>query len=176
MKHFRSLLLMLLLLLALCVGVSAKNECRLYDMTLKTESGEALDHISKGYFWASVSAKKTGDLNATILLATYDSAGRYLGLYTMRANVPTGTVYELGALVDNAAGKIAALKAFAVDSLSGAVRWAVPLNMESVPTRSRPAKWAARCSAGATGRRNRPRRSRAITKMFPALIFVQNVA
>ena len=119
MKHFRSLLLMLLLMLALCVGVSAKNECRLYDMTLKTESGEALDHISKGYFWASVSAKKTGDLNATILLATYDSAGRYLGLYTMRANVPTGTVYELGALVDNTAGKIAALKAFAVDSLSG---------------------------------------------------------
>ena len=119
MKHFRSLLLMLLLLLALCVGVSAKNECRLYDMTLKTESGEALDHISKGYSWASVSAKKTGDLNATILLATYDSAGCYLGLYTMRANVPTGTVYELGALVDNTAGKIAALKAFAVDSLSG---------------------------------------------------------
>ena len=119
MKHFRSLLLILLLMLALCVGVSAKNECRLYDMTLKTESGEALDHISKGYFWASVSAKKTGDLNATILLATYDSAGRYLGLYTMRANVPTGTVYELGALVDNTAGKIAALKAFAVDSLSG---------------------------------------------------------
>ena len=120
MKHFRSLLLMLLLMLALCVGVSAKNECRLYDMTLKTESGEALDHISKGYFWASVSAKKTSDLNATILLATYDSAGRYLGLYTMRTNVPTGTVYELGALVDNTAGKIAALKAFAVDSLSGA--------------------------------------------------------
>ena len=50
MKHFRSLLLMLLLMLALCVGVSAKNECRLYDMTLKTESGEALDHISKGVF------------------------------------------------------------------------------------------------------------------------------
>ena len=54
MKHFRSLLLMLLLMLALCVGASAKNECRLYDMTLKTESGEALDHISKGYFWASL--------------------------------------------------------------------------------------------------------------------------
>ena len=38
----------------------------------------------------------------------------------MRASVPTGTVYELGALVDNTDGKIATMKAFAVDSLSGA--------------------------------------------------------
>ena len=42
-----------------------------------------------------------------------------MGLYTMRASVPTGTVYELGALVDNTDGRIATLKAFAVDSLSG---------------------------------------------------------
>ena len=105
MKRWLSLLLALCLcvvvMLALCANVSAKSECRLYDMTLKTESGEALDHISKDHLWISVSAKKTGNLNATILLATYDSAGRYLGICTMRANVPTGTVYELGALVDN---------------------------------------------------------------------------
>ena len=63
--------------------------------------------------------KRPASLNATILLATYDSAGRYLGLYTMRASVPTGTVYELGALVDNTDGKIVTMKAFAVDSLSG---------------------------------------------------------
>ena len=47
MKRWLSLLLALCLcvvvMLALCVGVSAKNECRLYDVTLKTESGEALD-------------------------------------------------------------------------------------------------------------------------------------
>ena len=123
MKRWLSLLLALCLcvvvMLALCVSASAKNECRLYDMTLKTESGEVLDQIKNGHFWVTVSAKKTGKLNATILLATYDSAGRYLGLYTMRASVPTGTVYELGALVDNTDGRIATMKAFAVDSLSG---------------------------------------------------------
>ena len=123
MKRWLSLLLTLCLcmvvMLALCVSASAKNECRLYDMTLKTESGEVLDQIKNGHFWVTVSAKKTGKLNATILLATYDSAGRYLGLYTMRASVPTGTVYELGALVDNTDGKIVTMKAFAVDSLSG---------------------------------------------------------
>ena len=110
MKRWLSVLLTLCLcvvvMLALCASVSAKSECRLYDMTLKTESGEVLDQIKNGHFWVTVSAKKTGNLNATILLATYDSAGRYLGLYTMRANVPTGTVYELGALVDNTDGKI----------------------------------------------------------------------
>ena len=123
MKRWLSLLLALCLcvvvMLALCASVSAKSECRLYDMTLKTESGEVLDQIKNGHFWVTVSAKKTGKLNATILLATYDSAGRYLGLYTMRASVPTGTVYELGALVDNTDGRIATMKAFAVDSLSG---------------------------------------------------------
>ena len=123
MKRWLSVLLTLCLcvvvMLALCVSASAKNECRLYDMTLKTESGEVLDQIKNGHFWVTVSAKKTGKLNATILLATYDSAGRYLGLYTMRASIPTGTVYELGALVDNTDGKIVTMKAFAVDSLSG---------------------------------------------------------
>ncbi len=47
MKRWLSLLLALCLcvvvMLALCVSASAKNECRLYDMTLKTESGEVLD-------------------------------------------------------------------------------------------------------------------------------------
>ena len=37
----------------------------------------------------------------------------------MRASIPTGTVYKLGALVDNTDGKIVTMKAFAVDSLSG---------------------------------------------------------
>ena len=81
MKRWLSVLLTLCLcvvvMLALCVSASAKNECRLYDMTLKTESGEVLDQIKNGHFWVTVSAKKTGKLNATILLATYDSAGRY---------------------------------------------------------------------------------------------------
>ena len=44
MKRWLSLLLALCLcvvvMLALCASVSAKSECRLYDMTLKTESGE----------------------------------------------------------------------------------------------------------------------------------------
>lgn len=47
MKRWLSVLLTLCLcvvvMLALCASVSAKSECRLYDMTLKTESGEVLD-------------------------------------------------------------------------------------------------------------------------------------
>ena len=57
MKRWLSVLLTLCLcvvvMLALCASVSAKSECRLYDMTLKTESGEALDHISKDHLWIS---------------------------------------------------------------------------------------------------------------------------
>ena len=49
MKRWLSLLLALCLcvvvMLALCASVSAKSECRLYDMTLKTESGEVLDGV-----------------------------------------------------------------------------------------------------------------------------------
>ena len=74
--------------------------------------------IPSDSFWAYVSVTKGANAkDATVLLASYDRNGQYLGLTALEADVPCGTTYRLGAWFANADRRVAKVKAFVVDGV-----------------------------------------------------------
>ncbi len=96
----------------------SSDEYTILGITLKNASGNALTGIPSDSFWAYVSVTKGADAkDATVLLASYDKNGQYLGLAALEADVPCGTTYRLGAWFANADRRIAKVKAFVVDGV-----------------------------------------------------------
>ena len=108
-------------LLASCsvtVTERSSDEYTIHEITLKDASGSVLTNIPSDSFWAYVSVTKGMDAKeATILLASYDQNGQYLGLTALEADVPCGTTYRLGAWFANADRRVAKVKAFVVDGV-----------------------------------------------------------
>ena len=96
----------------------SSDEYTIHEITLKDENGKAVTSIPSGPFWAYVSVTKGMDAKeATVLLASYDKNGQYLGLTALEADVPCGTTYRLGAWFANADRRVAKVKAFVVDGV-----------------------------------------------------------
>ncbi len=96
----------------------SSDEYTIREITLKDASGKAVTGIPSDSFWAYVSVTKGANAkNATVLLASYDRNGQYLGLTALEADVPCGTTYRLGAWFANADRRVAKVKAFVVDGV-----------------------------------------------------------
>lgn len=96
----------------------SSDEYTIREITLKDASGKAVTGIPSDSFWAYVSVTKGANAkDATVLLASYDRNGQYLGLTALEADVPCGTTYRLGAWFANADRRIAKVKAFVVDGV-----------------------------------------------------------
>lgn len=94
------------------------DEYTIREITLKDASGKAVTGIPSDSFWAYVSVTKGANAkDATVLLASYDRNGQYLGLTALEADVPCGTTYRLGAWFANADRRVAKVKAFVVDGV-----------------------------------------------------------
>ena len=96
----------------------SSDEYTIREITLKDASGKAVTGIPSDSFWACVSVTKGANAkDATVLLASYDRNGQYLGLTALEADVPCGTTYRLGAWFANADRRVAKVKAFVVDGV-----------------------------------------------------------
>ena len=96
----------------------SSDEYTIREITLKDASGKAVTGIPSDSFWAYVSVTKGANAkDATVLLASYDRNGQYLGLTALEADVPCGTTYRLGAWFANADRRVARVKAFVVDGV-----------------------------------------------------------
>lgn len=96
----------------------SSDEYTILGITLKDASGKAVTGIPSDSFWAYVSVTKGANAkDATVLLASYDRNGQYLGLTALEADVPCGTTYRLGAWFANADRRVAKVKAFVVDGV-----------------------------------------------------------
>lgn len=96
----------------------SSDEYTIREITLKDASGKAVTGIPSDSFWAYVSVTKGANAkDATVLLASYDRNGQYLGLTALEADVPCGTTYRLGAWFANADRRVAKVKAFVVDGV-----------------------------------------------------------
>lgn len=94
------------------------DEYTIREITLKDASGKAVTGIPSDSFWAYVSVTKGANAkDATVLLASYDRNGQYLGLTALEADVPCGTTYRLGAWFANADRRVAKVKAFVADGV-----------------------------------------------------------
>ncbi|MBR3569646.1 MAG: Ig-like domain-containing protein [Oscillibacter sp.] len=92
---------------------------RLNGITIQDSNGKALTAIPSGSFLATVSVTNIASAERpTIMLTAYTAEGKYEGLFYVTLKSPVGGTIEATIPVNNAAGNIAQLKAFAVSSLS----------------------------------------------------------
>ena len=87
-------------------------------LTVRDKGGESLEAIPDGPFLVTVPVTRTsGEDGALVFLAAYDPAGKFRGMmYFSLRNVTEGATAEITLPVENAAGDVAELKAFAVPS------------------------------------------------------------
>lgn len=89
------------------------------NLKLLDEADRELDAIPEGGFYVSAEIYKALDCGpSVVMLVTYTNQGRMLDTVFLKANVPGGTIYELGTWVDNPLGRVGKVKAFVLPSLS----------------------------------------------------------
>ncbi len=89
------------------------------NLKLLDEADRELDAIPEGGFYVSAEIYKALDCGpSVVMMVTYTDQGRMLDTVFLKANVPGGTIYELGTWVDNALGRVGKVKAFVLSSLS----------------------------------------------------------
>lgn len=92
---------------------------RLNGITIRGNDGAALAAIPSGSFLATVSVTNIASADRpTIMLAAYTAENQYIGLFYVTLQSPVGGTIEATLPVDNTAGTITQLKAFAVTSLA----------------------------------------------------------
>lgn len=87
-------------------------------LSLLSESGQSIQSVPAGPFWASVSIAKNAAADCGVLLATYTADGRFLDLLhaNVRALTP-GQRFTLDFHILNPDGEVGVVKAFALSSL-----------------------------------------------------------
>jgi len=97
------------------------GETELYTLTAVTlldGSGKKLDSIPAGGFYAEAAVKKNRDSAPVLaMVVTYTKDGQMLNTFYLRADVPVGSTYALGAHIPNPDGKVGEVKVFLLSSL-----------------------------------------------------------
>lgn len=88
-------------------------------LQLLTAGGAALTEIPDGGFYAEAEIVK-GLLaeEAVVMIVSYTADGRMLDTHYLRADVPNGSVYSLGAWIANKDGSVGRVKAFVLSGLA----------------------------------------------------------
>ncbi|MBQ9521517.1 MAG: leucine-rich repeat domain-containing protein [Oscillospiraceae bacterium] len=98
---------------------SIESTYRINALSVSDTDGKTLTAIPTGSFLATVSITNlASSATPIILLASYTESGQYQGLMYATVEEPTGATVKITLPVDNSGGKIAQLKAFAVNSFA----------------------------------------------------------
>lgn len=104
------------------VEARAENAYQLGEITVVDERGVLQQKIPTATCWAQIElTKETEDRDAVVVFATYDKNGRYLGMYTMKCDIPVGSSVIFSALIDNSKGEIAEIRAFVWSSITNPI-------------------------------------------------------
>ena len=100
-------------------GISAGDTYQINALSLSDADGKELTKIPKASFLATLSITNyASSATPIVFLASYDANGQYQGLMYVTVEESAGATAKITLPVDNSGGKIAQLKAFAVNSFA----------------------------------------------------------
>ena len=114
--------------------VGGTEDFRLEGISVRTAAGEELQELPQGSLLVTVAVKHLNETGSgTILLAQYDSQGRYRGLMWLTLDeMPQGMTLRVTLPVDNSSGEIANLKVFVVEDLTSPLPVGTPVSFGQV--------------------------------------------
>lgn len=115
--------------------VTGGNEdFRLEGLSVRTAAGKELQELPQGSILVTVAVRHLNENGSgTILLAQYDSQGRYRGLMWLTLDeMPQGMTLRVTLPVDNSSGEIANLKVFVVEDLTSPLPVGTPVSFGQV--------------------------------------------
>lgn len=110
------------------------EDFRLEGISVRTAAGEELQELPQGSLLVTVAVRHLNESGSgTILLAQYDSLGRYRGLMWLTLDeMPQGMTLRVTLPVDNSSGEIANLKVFVVEDLTSPLPVGTPVSFGQV--------------------------------------------
>ena len=110
------------------------EDFRLEGLSVRTAAGEELQELPQGSLLVTVAVRHLNENGSgTILLAQYDSLGRYRGLMWLTLDeMPQGMTLRVTLPVDNSSGEIANLKVFVVEDLTSPLPVGTPVSFGQV--------------------------------------------
>ena len=114
--------------------VGGNEDFRLEGISVRTAAGEELQELPQESLLVTVAVKHLKESGSgTILLAQYDSLGRYRGLMWLTLDeMPQGMTLRVTLPVDNSGGEIANLKVFVVEDLTSPLPVGTPVSFGQV--------------------------------------------
>ncbi len=114
--------------------VGGNEDFRLEGISVRTAAGETLQELPAESLLVTVAVKHLKETGSgTILLAQYDSLGRYRGLMWLTPDeMPQGMTLRVTLPVDNSGGEIANLKVFVVEDLTSPLPVGMPVSFGQV--------------------------------------------
>lgn len=114
--------------------VGGTEDFRLEGLSVRTAAGETLQELPQGSLLVTVAVRHLNESGSgTILLAQYDSLGRYRGLMWLTLDeMPQGMTLRVTLPVDNSSGEIANLKVFVVEDLTSPLPVGTPVSFGQV--------------------------------------------
>lgn len=114
--------------------VGGNEDFRLEGISVRTAAGDALQELPAESLLVTVAVKHLKETGSgTILLAQYDSLGRYRGLMWLTLDeMPQGMTLRVILPVDNSSGEIANLKVFVVEDLTSPLPVGTPVSFGQV--------------------------------------------
>ena len=114
--------------------VGGTEDFRLEGLSVRTAAGETLQELPAESLLVTVAVKHLNETGSgTILLAQYDSQGRYRGLMWLTLEeMPQGMTLRVTLPVDNSSGEIANLKVFVVEDLTSPLPVGTPVSFGQV--------------------------------------------
>ena len=114
--------------------VGGNEDFRLEGISVRTAAGETLQELPAESLLVTVAVKHLKETGSgTILLAQYDSLGRYRGLMWLTLDeMPQGMTLRVTLPVDNSGGEIASLKVFVVEDLTSPLPVGTPVSFGTV--------------------------------------------
>lgn len=110
------------------------EDFRLEGLSVRTAAGDPLQELPAESLLVTVAVKHLNETGSgTILLAQYDSQGRYRGLMWLTLDeMPQGMTLRVTLPVDNSSGEIANLKVFVVEDLTSPLPVGTPVSFGQV--------------------------------------------
>lgn len=110
------------------------EDFRLEGISVRTAAGKELQELPQGSILVTVAVRHLNESGSgTILLAQYDSQGRYRGLMWLTLDeMPQGMTLRVTLPVDNSSGEIANLKVFVVEDLTSPLPLGTPVSFGTV--------------------------------------------
>lgn len=114
--------------------VGGTEDFRLEGLSVRTAAGETLQELPAESLLVTVAVRHLNESGSgTILLAQYDSQGRYRGLMWLTLDeMPQGMALRVTLPVDNSSGEIANLKVFVVEDLTSPLPVGTPVSFGQV--------------------------------------------